>query len=118
MCKLIKFMRKFYISTQILHGNALFSGRIYTSGIFFTRPPVVTSFKSVDKEIDKEGEEVFFKEVDKETHKEVEMDWETDKEVEVEVDMEMDKETDKEVEEEVDEEVDKETDKVLEKEVV
>ena len=111
MCKLIKFMRKFYISTQILHGNALFSGRIYTSGIFFTRPPVVTvvtNFKSVDKEIDKEGEEVFFKEVDKETHKEVEE----------EVDMEMDKETDKEVEEEVDEEVDKETDKVLEKEVV
>ena len=105
MCKLIKFMRKFYTSTQILHGNALFSGRIYTSGNFFTRPPVVTvvtNFKSVDKKIDKEGEEVFFKEVDKETHKEVEMDWETDKEVE----------------EEVDEEVDKETDKVLEKEVV
>ena len=62
MCKLIKFMRKFYICTQILHGNALFSGRIYTSGNFFTRLPVVTvvsSFKSVDKEIDKDktGEE-------------------------------------------------------------
>ena len=36
---------------------------------FFTRPPVVTNFKSVDKETDKEGEEVFFKEVDKETDK-------------------------------------------------
>ena len=62
----------------------MFSGRIYTSGNFFTRLPVVTvvsSFKSVDKEIDKEGEEVFFKEVDKETHQEVEMDWEADKDV-------------------------------------
>ena len=61
--------------------------------------------KSVDKETDKEGEEVFFKEVDKET----------DKEVEEEVDMEMDKDTDKEAEEVVLKEVDKETDKVLEK---
>ena len=62
----------------------MFFGKNYTAGNFFTRPPVVTvltSFKSVDKKIDKEGEEVFFKEVDKETHQEVEMDWEADKDV-------------------------------------
>ena len=43
-------MGKFYILTQILHGNALFTGKIYTARKFFTRPPVatvVTNFKSV-----------------------------------------------------------------------
>ena len=35
-------MSKFRICTQILQGNALFSGKIYTAGNFFTRPPVVT----------------------------------------------------------------------------
>ena len=32
--------------TQILEGNALFSGKIYTAGKNFTRPLVVTNFKS------------------------------------------------------------------------
>ena len=43
-------MGKFYILTQILQGNALFAGKIYTARKFFTRPPVatvVTNFKSV-----------------------------------------------------------------------
>ena len=35
-------MGKFHISTQILQGNALFSGKIYTVVNIFTRPPVVT----------------------------------------------------------------------------
>ena len=35
-------MGKFYILTQILQGNALFTGKIYTARKFFTRPPVVT----------------------------------------------------------------------------
>ena len=42
-------MGKFYILTQILQGNALFTGKIYTARKFFTRPPVatvVTNFKS------------------------------------------------------------------------
>ena len=42
-------MSKFHISSQILQGNALFSGKIYTGGKKFTRPPVVTvatNFKS------------------------------------------------------------------------
>ena len=47
----------------------MFSGGIYTSGIFFTLPPVVTNFKSVDKETDKEGEEEADEEADKETDK-------------------------------------------------
>ena len=29
-------MGKFHISTQILQGNTLFSGQIYTAGIFYT----------------------------------------------------------------------------------
>ena len=48
-------MSKFHISTQILQGNALFSGKIYTAGIIFTRPPVATvatNFKSGLKYID------------------------------------------------------------------
>ena len=43
-------MGKFRIYTQILQGNALFSGKNYTVGNIFTRPPVVTvatNFKSV-----------------------------------------------------------------------
>ena len=42
-------MGKFYIYTQILQGNVLFSGKIYTVVKIFTRPPVVTAatnFKS------------------------------------------------------------------------
>ena len=35
-------MLKFHIFTQILEGNALFSGKIYTNVNIFTRPPVVT----------------------------------------------------------------------------
>ena len=38
-------MGQFYILTQILQGNGLSTGKIYTAGKFFTRPPVVT-FKS------------------------------------------------------------------------
>ena len=44
-------MGKFHIYTQILQGNALFSGKIYTAGNIFTRPPVATvatNFKSVN----------------------------------------------------------------------
>ena len=44
-------MGKFHIYTQNLQGNALFSGKIYTVGNIFTRPPVVTvvkNFKSGD----------------------------------------------------------------------
>ena len=43
-------MGNFHIYTQILQGYALFSGKIYTIGNIFTRPPVVTvatNFKSV-----------------------------------------------------------------------
>ena len=43
-------MRKFQFFTQILQGNALFSGQIYTANTNFTRPPVMTvatNFKSV-----------------------------------------------------------------------
>ena len=39
--KLTKKMGKFHIHTQILQGNALFSGKIYTNVNVFTRPPVV-----------------------------------------------------------------------------
>ena len=42
-------MGKFRIYTQILQGNALFSGKNYMGGNNFTRPPVVmvaTNFKS------------------------------------------------------------------------
>ena len=49
VCKLTKYMSKFHIYTQILQGNALFSGKIYTAGNVFTRRPVVTvatNFKS------------------------------------------------------------------------
>ena len=46
VCKLTKYMSKFHISTQILQGNALFSGKNYTTGKNFTRPPVATNFKS------------------------------------------------------------------------
>ena len=38
-------MGKFHI-LRILQENALFSGKIYTVGNIFTRPPVVTNFKS------------------------------------------------------------------------
>ena len=40
---------KLHTSTLILQEHALFSGKIYTAGKFFTRPPVVTvatNFKS------------------------------------------------------------------------
>ena len=43
-------MGKFHIYMQILQGNALFSGKFYTVGNIFTRPPVMTvatNFKSV-----------------------------------------------------------------------
>ena len=43
-------MGKFHIHTQIYWGNALFSGKNYTVGNSFTRPPVMTvatNFKSV-----------------------------------------------------------------------
>ena len=43
-------MGNFHIYTQILQGYALFSGKIYTIGNIFTRPPgvtVATNFKSV-----------------------------------------------------------------------
>ena len=49
VCKLTKCMNKFHIHMQILQGNALFSGKIYTTGKKFTRPPVATvatNFKS------------------------------------------------------------------------
>ena len=42
-------MGKFYIFTQTLQENALFTGKIYTARKYFTRPPVatvVTNFKS------------------------------------------------------------------------
>ena len=42
-------MGKFHIYTQSLKENALFSGKFYTVGNIFTRPPVVTvatNFKS------------------------------------------------------------------------
>ena len=42
-------MSDFHIFTQILPGNSLFSGKIYTTGKLFTRRPVVmvvTNFKS------------------------------------------------------------------------
>ena len=42
-------MSKFHISTQILQGNALFSGKNYTTEKNFIRPPVATvatNFKS------------------------------------------------------------------------
>ena len=42
-------MSKFHIFAQILQRNASFSGKIYTGGKNFTRPPVatvVTNFKS------------------------------------------------------------------------
>ena len=45
-------MGKFHILTQILQGNALFTGKIYTAGKTFTRPlvvTVVTNFKSAHK---------------------------------------------------------------------
>ena len=44
-------MGKFHVYTQNLQGKALFSGKIYTVGNIFTRPPVVTvatNFKSGD----------------------------------------------------------------------
>ena len=50
MCKPTKYLSKFHIFTQILQGNTLFSGKIYTAGKKFTRPlvaTVVTNFKSV-----------------------------------------------------------------------
>ena len=49
VCKLTKSMGKFHICTQMLQGNALFSGKIYIVGKISTRPPVVTvvtNFKS------------------------------------------------------------------------
>ena len=39
-------MGKFYILTQILQGNALFTGKIYTARKIFTRPPVATVVKN------------------------------------------------------------------------
>ena len=42
VCKLTKYMSKFYISTQILQGKVLFSGKNYTTVSNFTRPPVAT----------------------------------------------------------------------------
>ena len=51
VCQLTKYMSKFHICTQILQGNALFSGKIYTAGKFLTQPPVetvTTNFKSED----------------------------------------------------------------------
>ena len=39
-------MGETYASSQIMQGNALFSGKIYTAGKIFTRPLVVTNFKS------------------------------------------------------------------------
>ena len=50
-------MGKFRIYTQILQGNALFSGKIYTAGKYLTRPPVVTvatNFKSAHWHADKQ----------------------------------------------------------------
>ena len=49
-------MGKFYIYTQILQGNTLLSGKIYTPGKYFTRMLVVTvakNFKSGFKELAK-----------------------------------------------------------------
>ena len=48
-------MGKFHNYMQILQGNALFSGTIYTVGNIFTQLPVVTiatNFKSVSKVVD------------------------------------------------------------------
>ena len=42
VCKLTKCMSKFHISTQFFQGNALFSGKNYTTGNNFTRLPVAT----------------------------------------------------------------------------
>ena len=39
-------MGKFHILIQVLQGNALFSGKNYTAGTNFTRPPVVTNLNS------------------------------------------------------------------------
>ena len=44
-------LSKFHTSTQILHGSALFSGKIYTAGKVFTQSlfvTVVTNLKSAD----------------------------------------------------------------------
>ena len=49
VCQLTKYMSKFQICTEILQGNLLFSGKNYTTGNNFTRPPVAmvaTNFKS------------------------------------------------------------------------
>ena len=44
-------MSEYHISTQVLHGNALHSGKIYTARQSFTRPPGVTNIKSGRKMI-------------------------------------------------------------------
>ena len=41
-------MSEYHISTQVLHGNALFSGKIFTAGQNFTRPPVVTVVTNIN----------------------------------------------------------------------
>ena len=41
-------MIEYHISTQVLHGNALFSGKLYTAGQNFTRPPVVTVVTNIN----------------------------------------------------------------------
>ena len=49
VCKLTEYVSKFHISSQILQGNALLSGKNYTIENNFTRPhvaTVATNFKS------------------------------------------------------------------------
>ena len=41
-------MSEYHISTQVLHGNGLFSGKLYTAGQNFTRPPVVTVVTNIN----------------------------------------------------------------------
>ena len=50
LCKPIKLMSKFHISMQILHGNALLSGEIYTAGKVFARAPIMMVMTNIKSE--------------------------------------------------------------------
>ena len=53
-------MGTFYNLTQILQGNALFTGKIYTAGKFFTRPPVATVATNFKSAMAQEGGDTVF----------------------------------------------------------
>ena len=50
LCKITLIAYKYFTSTQILQENALYSGKIYTAGTIFTRPPVVTVATNLNSE--------------------------------------------------------------------